>query len=442
MSARLFLLSLLAVNVSLHLLRFPHLILENGGGAFLILFFLVLNFLALPLLVTEKILDNKLREIDIRSLIHIKKPKGLGALDRLFVLTWFGLRIFVQLIFLWFFLYLSSTSLLYLFYFMGNGVGLATNVVDSPSIPDVSMGFVGALLWSLGSFAVFLKWRQGFIINFTKWILPFCFVILLFLFLKVILSVNDFEGLKALFYPDFSALTTKSLQLAIGHSLACLFIGVGFYNRLARKESEIDSIELFIRAIVQTIALAMLIGVMALPMIQQVSETPFGSNWIFEILPRWLSYGSYGNYYCSLFFLMMSFIGFYISILLFDIISKNLKLPELLKNSSASKNTMSVFIVVTNALVILLFQKSLQGWSGQSLLLSVDHIVVDLVMPLIALIILWVVFRYTKKRERMTVFSHQQVFFHNRFFFQIWEKTALVLVPFLIILSWVLRLFD
>ncbi len=440
MKAKYFLLTLLAFCLCLHLLRFPHLILENGGGAFLILFFLILNVFALPMLVVEKVIDNKLKQIDIRSLISIRKNSPLGLVDRFFISSWFGLRVVVLLCFLWFFLFIGSSCLVYLYYFIRNSLDWSTPVTDIPSLPELQFSLLSPALWVLLSFIVFFRFYRNFMWLFSRWVLPICYGILFVLFLKIIILVNNYEGLKLLFYPDFLALTSDSLIATIGQALACLFIGFGFYNRLFIPEESIDNIEIFVRAIMLATLVAIVVGVMAVPMIEQVSESPFGSNWIFQILPRWLSYGYFGNYYCGLFFLSLSLLSFFVSVVLHAIVSENIKLLYKIRKNTLGPRILNSVFLVGNMGMVLFLQHQLQGWSGQSLLISIDRIVIQWLLPLFALMMVWVLFRYTKKGERMAVFDQQQIFFHSQIFYSIWEKVTLVAVPSLILLAWALSL--
>ena len=252
----------------------------------------------------------------------------------------------------------------------------------------------------------------------------------------MIVSVKDFEALKILFYPDFSALTRNSLVDLIGHSLVCLFVGFGFYRNMEGRSEDHDPIEIFIHAIIQTLLLALVIGVTALPMIQQVRETAFGSSWVFSILPRWLSYGDFGNYYCSLFFLCIFYLSFHISILITSLVSDNTSLLFPMKQFQKTRFFMNTIFVLLNASLVYYLQNYLQGWSGQSDFLLVDHILIDRMVPVLGLMMVWVVFRYTGKSEQLKVFEHQQVFYHNRVFFNIWRGFSLFVVPVLVVLAW------
>ncbi len=438
MTPRLFVVSLMGAIFCMHLLRFPHLLLEQGGGAFLILFFVVLNSFAFPMLIVERVLDRKLKDIDIGSLIYISKSSRRSLIDRIFVFFWFTLRGLLLFSFLWFFLYLGSSSAVYLIYYLKSALHLDPVYADIPAVPDLEFSLLGAVVWAGGSYMVFARAGHRVFSLFPKWILPFFFTVLFVLLLKIVVRVNDTEGFKILFYPDFSALTPHSLISVIGHSLVCLFVGFGFYKPLFRANLKMDPIELFIRAALMALVLCVFIGLMALPMIEQVRETPFGSNWIFEILPRWLSYGNYGNYYCSLFFLSLSVITFYVGLMLFGAIQENRRLLYRFRKNKKWKVYGNLVLVWINAAIILVLQKALQGWTGQSLLITMDTILVNGVLPLFALMMIWVMFRHTSRSERLAVFGHQQVFFHNKFFFQIWEWLTLLGLPFLVLLGWAL----
>lgn len=439
MSPRLFLTSLLAVNLSIQFLRLPHLILENGGGAFLILLVLSLHTMTLPLLIAETAITQKLRKLDFKSLIYLSKSKQSFDYEGVLLCGWFGLRFLILLGLLWYFLYILGNSLLYTDYFLKFLYGQESyDVIDTPAFPDMQLSYGAAMACSTVTFLIYFFAKKKFFRLSAGWLLPFSFITLLVLFIKIVISVQDFQSLKALLYPDFTSLSMGTWRKVVGHTLICLLIGVGFYDVSLFKENRRDPIEIFVRAIIQTLFLCLLVGVMAVPMIEKVNDLPFGSNWIFEILPRWLSYSQYGNYYCFLFFVAIGLIALYICVMFTNLISRNLKLLFQATKPGLVRYLVDIAFVVINGLVVILIQSSLKGWAGQSLFIQVDSFLVDGMVPLLALIMLWIVFRYTSKSERMRVFEKQQVLFHSRAFFRTWEWVAMYFVPTIIILAWFL----
>lgn len=441
MSRRHFFTSQMAIILAVQLLRFPHLILEHGGGAFLILFFISLHLVALPLMITETVLDRKLKQYDLYSFISMNQPKKHSVLNRLLVFIWFGLRFITLLFFLWFLFYLGAGSFLQMLYFAKSGFGYSGPITDFSEAPNLRMEPWVAFLWCLVPFLIYLNWKKPFIKLSTHFLLPIVFAIILTLFLRVIFSINDFEGLKTLLYPDFSALKKVSPISVIGHTLVSLFIGMGCYNISVIQKPENDPIQVFIQSIVQALLFALLIGIMAVPMIEQVSETAFGPQWVFEIFPRWLSYGDYGDYYCFLFFLTMTFLSFYLTVLVMHLMSQNVNFLFRKMKYFVVRSVFFLIFVVMNFRVLLWLQKNMEGWWAHSLSLKIDFIIVNGLFPLLSLLMIVVVFKYTREKERMEVFSKQQVFYHNRFFFRNWERIAVLLIPTLIIGAWLLAYF-
>lgn len=421
------------------LLRFPYLVLENGGGAFLILFFLALNLVAFPLLITEKILDDKLQKIDLASLLSVKKKHQMILFDKAFLSLWFLLRVLIHFSFLIFFLYLGASGVDYAWFFAKTLMSKPMNIVDVPHWLESSVhpwtpfAWCALVLWGYFNIAALIH-------VFVKRILPFCLAALMVVFLKIIFLSNDLEGLKNLFYPDFLSLGPSSLLSALGQCFACLFIGFGLFGHMFKFWGAADPIETFVRGTIVAVCLAMIVGVMALPMLEQVSESTFGAKWIFEIIPRWLSYGEFGQYYCFLFFVALSGICFFIAVALTLTTFENLKLVPFLRKKKLSLTMLSLLYIPFFSGWVLFLQNHLNGWIGQSFLLDVDRVLVHFILPLFVLMMLWVVFRYTRRRERMEVFKEQQVFFHNQYFFRCWEAVTLYGVPVLILAAWALDL--
>ncbi len=428
-----FLISVFAFTLIFHLIRFPHLILENGGGAFLILFFLVINLVGLPLLIAEKALDSKLSSMSLMKWVQLFPAPLFPAANKFLWALWWGLRLLILTCLLWFFLYLSGVSLLYLSFFIGFILGFTYNIIDIPSFPNMEMGIWGSILWVAFTFAVFYFAGKGFYNFVQKWILPFSFSIFFLIFMKIILSVNDYDGLKILFYPDFLALNSQSLQLAVGHALICLFVGLGLYQNSFLKNEDKDPIELFIRVVVLNLFLAVLVGVVALPMIEQASEVPVGSRWLFEVLPRWLSYGEFSSYYCLLYFLGLLVLSFYICLILIRLIADNFQ--RVYSLTSTNRIITQLFSIIVSGGLIFYLQKRLFGWTGQGLFVEIDSLIVDWLMPLLSLLILWFVWNYVSLQEQRDVFNKQQVFFHSHVFFEFWRKTSFWFVPVIILLA-------
>ena len=441
MEFRTFFVSLLAVNIVIHLLRLPNLILENGGGAFLILFMIVLHIVALPLILSEVSLQRVVRETRFKDLLVFKK----ASTHTMWVPgVTVGLR-FLQLLMLFllvvFCVFMTGLSFMYMTHFMGLSFRLKSFVLGGELVPPLNQSLLALVFLFTVAYQVFKRFQKVFLKTATKFILPFCFSIFLVVFVKVLLSINGFQGLKALFYPDFSQLKLDSLLLAIGHALICMFVSLNFFNSSLFVEGKRDPVRVVIHGVIQSIFVALFIGVFAQPMFQQSSETSYGVSWIFSIFPRWLSYSPFGYYYCFLFYFALGSIFFYLSILCL----KNTMVPlrSLVKKESRlleEKLFLATMSVVLSG-VLILYQQPLKRWWGKTFFVSLDNIFVNYMLPVLGVGSVWLMFIYTSKKERMALFQKQQVFFHNTYFFKVWEKGAFYFVPSLILIALVMSLF-
>ncbi|MEM7645674.1 MAG: hypothetical protein AAF203_02080 [Pseudomonadota bacterium] len=307
-------------------------------------------------------------------------------------------------------------------------------------VSTTTVGWLGGFLWTW-ALVLFIFWTpHRWIDRFRRFLLPLCFFILLALFARTVHSVNDYSGFKVLLYPNFSALSSSSLLFALGHSLASLFVGYGFFQDRFLKLREGDLIDIFVLAILQCLTGAILAGAMILPMVQQISEFPIGTSWLFEILPRWMSYGPYGDYYSCLFFGVLSILSVQLVYQLGQLIPASFK-PSIRK-FFAKKNLLplSFFVFVQTGLMVI-YGNQLSSWGGQYWLLKFDHFLFNGVMSLIALSLVGLLFTVTNQKERREIFARQQIFFHSRVFFRIWELVTLFVVPSLILLAWGLFFF-
>jgi neurotransmitter:Na+ symporter, NSS family len=430
------LISSFAVSLFFQLLRFPTLILENGGGAFLLLFFLLINLVGLPLLIAERAMDNKLTDLSLSQWLRLfPLNRGSQVLGRLILASWWTFRLTFLLGLFCFFVYLAGVNLIMaqshaLAFWYSPGKFANSTLSMDQQLSDWAVFLLTGGMWFLAFWprSPFLRWMHG-------WGLPAVIATFLVLFLKIILSVPDYQGLRSLFYPNFSALTLESLQLAIGHSLVCLFIGLGFYARQVSQSQIQDPIEIFIRIIIQNLTLAILIGVMALPMIEQASELAIGLRWILEVLPRWLSYGRFGGYYSFLYFLALMLLSFYLAVVCLRCLREISRRWAWLGYAWVRRIVAPLLFLSLTLWCVALLQEHLLGWLGQSLFVLFDQLLISWVLPTLSLIVLWFVMNYISIEDRRRVFAHQQVFFHSQIFFSIWHFAVRWVLPPLLLLT-------
>ncbi len=224
-----------------NLWRFPYIVAENGGGAFVLIYLALVFVLGLPIMIAElalgkiskssllaalsKLAGQRYMVREIRENSTEPSPRVQSILSR------FGLfNLVITLIVLAYYAVISGWVL---HYFMRMAVAL---IDPSRFHPDDALmvllqnGWLQLLLTSVHLLIVAIIVAKDLEFGLEKWV---GYVMPVFGVLLVILAVHSLRlesagaALRFLFYPDFSKLTLASLGQAIGHVFFTLSVGFG-----------------------------------------------------------------------------------------------------------------------------------------------------------------------------------------------------------------------
>jgi len=186
--------------------RFPYIVGENGGAAFVLIYLMFVLFLGLPLIIAELALGRNTRKNPVGAFKAIKNKPLWIAVGFLGVVTCLGILSFYGVIAGWTFGYIFKML-------SGDALGF-TSFVSNPLV-------------KIGLFAVFLLFtalivHRGIEKGIEKWskiLMPMLFIIMV----GLIIYANSLEGSAAgiSFYlePDFSEITARSILAAVGQAL-------------------------------------------------------------------------------------------------------------------------------------------------------------------------------------------------------------------------------
>ncbi|MFO8061734.1 MAG: sodium-dependent transporter [bacterium] len=209
--------------------RFPYIAYKNGGGAFLIPYFVALIFAGIPLLIMETGLGQRMQGSAAKSFAMISKRREW--------LGWFA--IFIGTVICSYYAIILSWSWSYLFssvtlawadigatdFFMNNIINISSGPFEfGVVLPRVFLGV--AVTWII----VWVIIAKGVrtLGRFNQIILPVSFIILLTLLIRGVTLPGAMTGLSKLFNPDFSKLTDPRVWLeAFSQIFFTLSLGFG-----------------------------------------------------------------------------------------------------------------------------------------------------------------------------------------------------------------------
>ncbi len=226
-----FLLATLGSAIGLgNIWRFSYLCYKNGGGAFLIPYFIALLIAGIPLMILELSIGHKMRGSAPMSLAKINPHwEWVGWWAVIFVM--FGIVLYYSVIISWCFNYLLySINLVWgddpNNFFFKNFLGLTSGPSEIGNIRFNIFLSLG-LVWFLNWFIVFRGIEKG-IERANKIFMPLLFFLTAILVFWSIRLPGAIEGIKAYLKPDFSILSRPGVWIdAFSQIFFTLSLGFG-----------------------------------------------------------------------------------------------------------------------------------------------------------------------------------------------------------------------
>jgi len=207
--------------------KFPYIVGENGGGAFVLLYLACLAGLGLPLLIGEVLVGRRGGEYPARAFLTVAREKamapawrGLGALGAIIALM---ILAFYSVVSGWVGIYAADFALSTL------GVGVPRGGADAFNAmlgdPWLQLAAVTAIVLAAG-IVVYFDVTDG-IQTVMRYLAP-AFIILLAAMLMLVAATTGAFGaaLSYMFKPDFSALSPAAFGEALGHAFFTLSVGM------------------------------------------------------------------------------------------------------------------------------------------------------------------------------------------------------------------------
>lgn len=287
--------------------KFPYILGQNGGGAFVMVYLACILLVATPILITEIMLGRRGRRSPVNAMAELVREEGAPPIWR--YLGWMGvvagflILSYYSVIMGWAIAYVKQTV-------TGSFTGL-----DGASIKGLFESFVASpmelLFWHTVSMVITMlvvaRGVRAGLESFTTLFMPLLFIILLLL-VGYGMSTGGFgQALGFLFAPDFSKLTTTSVVVALGHAFFTLSIGLGTimaYGSYMPERASIASAALFI--VVADTVVALLAAMAIYPVVfAQGLEPGAGPGLVFQTLPIAFGQMPFGVVFGTLFFVAL-----------------------------------------------------------------------------------------------------------------------------------------
>ncbi len=304
--------------------RFPYVLGESGGGAFLIVYLLFVLAIGIPVMLSEFIIG---RSTQLNPFGAFKKlaPKQpwfvvgiMGTIAAFMILAFYGA--------------VGGWTLEYLYKSVLNQFSGKSSDQLGQMFELFRTESFRPLLWQMiFMFLTFLIVVAGIekgIEKYTKILMPILFIILVIIAIRSLTlpalseEFKPAAGLKFLFKPDFSKLTAKVVFDALGQSFFSLSIGMGAlitYGSYIRKNDNMGSTALIV-SLSDTFA-AVLAGIAIFPAVFALGYNPqSGEGLVFKVLPSIFNHMPGGYIISILFFICLTVAALTSSISLLEVV--------------------------------------------------------------------------------------------------------------------------
>lgn len=272
--------------------RFSSVVGQNGGGAYLVPYFLAVLCFAVPLMILEMAVGRHLRSSVVSSFAL--------AGEKLKIFGW--LICLIVLLILSYYLVIMGWTLAYLtFSLLGRDIAFSA---FTSSMQPVAYFLISALATGI---IVSLGVREG-IERIVSYLIPLAFVILVVLVIFC-LSLPGFRpGMDFFLRPDFSALARPGVwSAAFGQAFFSLSVGMGIlitYGAYMPEETDITKSALIIT--ISDIAAALLAGTAIFSLVFTFGLQPTaGAELAFTTLPKAFELMPYGSFFSIAFFALL-----------------------------------------------------------------------------------------------------------------------------------------
>ena len=286
-----------------NLWRFPYLVGENGGAAFIIVYILLSFLICLPIFVSEFVIGRRSQE---NAYAAFRDLSG-GSEWR-----WIGLfTVIVPLIVLSYYSVIGGWSVEYLFKSLTFSFSDASRSTMNTMFTD----FVSSTWAPLATHTVFLLFTTLIVMvgikdgieKFSKVMMPLLFIIVVGIAIYSLMLPGASAGVDYLFRPDFSKIDAKACASALGQAFFSLSLGFGtimtYASYVSKKENILTQ---SIATAVSDLMFALIAGVAIMPAVFAFGIDPqAGPGLVFETLPYIFGQMPAGGFIAVLFFMAL-----------------------------------------------------------------------------------------------------------------------------------------
>lgn len=314
--------------------RFPYLVGENGGGAYVLTFIAVMMLVGIPIILVENVIGRRAQANSVDAFALAGRAPGYSPspLWKLFgytgLLGAFGILAYYMVIGGW--------VISYIWHIFLGAAGVAGGLdLSSPITKELTESFYSDTIehspFAITCYTlvfVLINWvilRKGVIQGIersVKYLMPLLLLCLLIMVIRNLTLDDAAAGVSFYLTPDFSKITPRLFLDVLGQVFFALSLGFGVMitlsSHLNQKENMVKTA--VITGIINTLV-AVMAGFMIFPSLFSANLAPdSGPSLVFKSLPIAFSEMFLGNFFAIVFFLLLVIAALTTSLTIYQVI--------------------------------------------------------------------------------------------------------------------------
>lgn len=311
--------------------RFPYLVGQNGGGAYVLTFCIAMIIVGIPMILVENAIGRRLKVNAVDAFGGMANGKKISDFWK--IVGWmglfgaFGIMAYYMVIGGWVLSYIGQ--IIFGLFDISNVVDIATttafyekNIINDP----MTISFA-TLVFVLINYVILIQGAVNAMERAAKYLMPLLFLLMLIMVLKNITLDGAMQGIKFYLTPDFSKINMKLFIDVLGQVFFALSLGFGVMITLS---SFVKKDEGFVKISVITgilnAAIAVLAGFMIFPSLFSFGIEPnSGPSLVFKSLPIVFSHMPFGSFFAVAFFTLLMIAALTTSLPIYEVIITTLQ---------------------------------------------------------------------------------------------------------------------
>ncbi|MFI3323679.1 MAG: sodium-dependent transporter [Rikenellaceae bacterium] len=380
--------------------KFPYVLGESGGAAFLIIYIGCILLLGMPIMLGEMAMGREARKNVVGIYRHFDpRAKFLG----------FG-NVLIAFLIMGFYLVVSGWTAEYFVSSVSGTLSKLSTVDDYTSlfnsfITSGSRPVIFTWVFIAANFFIITLGVDKGIEKASKILMPILFFILIALTVKSLTMPNSMEGVKFLFKPDFSKITTDVFYRAMGQAFFSLSVGLGAIMTYASYfDKKTKLLPTAISVTLLDTLVAIIAGLMIFPAVFSVGIEPTsGPSLVFITLPAVLNSMPMSVLWSSVLFLLLIIAALTSTLSLYEVVTLYvIEEWKVSRRKATLITSLGVGCLATLASLSLGACPSISV-AGKSLFDGLDFLTSNVMLPLsgmgISIVAGWLVKREVLKRQ-------------------------------------------